>query len=511
MWLLFRLQPNEVPAAAGYAGGMVALAVGIAAGVLFGLNALLSTALVSLHKQDALAGSPFGVGFTWPRPAAPVSPTPPTIAKTTPTVAPAPAPAPVPEPTPAPQPDIAMAPAPAPAPAPTVAAQTSSVRTSALFSSDKTGVADKPPLFQDPELGNTALFSGNVSPLVESATLAPIEDSFMSILHPARPSLWAVLLRKGAEMGQMDRIWTGSSEPPAGITPWKPVASVPYVAESQVPEKYALSPNGELLAHVSKFPALSVLVYSFKDKRVVQTLKLQDTFGEAEVLEFASDERLLVHRFKNGLDGFEVWDVKGGSRIKAFEAPHLNGEWAKPAISPDGTMLSLVAPDTTRAGESITTVFVYELPLGAFHKLPITDLGAGGNSKATGLAFSNDGTKIGVLFEQNPNGLFVVFRSKGMVKPVLSQPLIPVAAHPDGAFNGSSIMWLTEETLLLYGRVILSSTTGAALADLGTSGVAGQLFAKPDVCELDLPGQRPEHAIALVKLKMPEIAKLQGK
>src|SRR4051812_34386532 len=83
MWLLFRLQPRELPGAAGYAGGMVALAVGIAAGVLIGLNALLSSALVSLHKQDALAGSPFGVGFTRPQTAEPLNPPRPTNGKTT--------------------------------------------------------------------------------------------------------------------------------------------------------------------------------------------------------------------------------------------------------------------------------------------------------------------------------------------------------------------------------------------------------------------------------------------
>jgi hypothetical protein len=311
-------------------------------------------------------------------------------------------------------------------------------------------------------------------------------------------------------MGEMDRVWTGPGEPPAGVTPWKTVASVPYVPEGPGPatEKYALSPNGDLLAHVSKFSSLSVVIYSFKEKRVVQTLKLQETAGEAEVVEFTSDERLLVHRFKGAQDGFEMWDLKGSLRVKAWEIPHSPDGCARPALSPDGTLLAVVAPDTLRANETIPTLFVYELPLGTPRKLPVTDLSAGA-AKATGLAFSNDGTKIGVLFEQAPNGLLVVFRSKGLIKPLVSQMLNPVAAHPEGPFNGSSILWLTEDTLLLYGRVILSSTTGAPLADLGTAGVASQMFVKPDTCELDLPGQRPEHGIAQVKLKMADIAKMK--
>jgi hypothetical protein len=512
MWLLFRLQPGEVPAAAGYAGGMVALAIGIAAGVLIGLNALLSTALVSMHKQDALSGSPFGVGFTWPKPAEIVPPPKPAIVKATPPVPTPPVtPAPAPEPTPAPEPqaNVTPTPEPAPEPAPTPAPapnQTSNPETTALFSPDK-----KSPLFHDPLLGDTPLFEGNKSPLVESAALAPIEDSFASILYPARPSPWAVLLRRGNNMGQMDRIWMGPGDPPEGITPWKTVASVPYVPEAQQQlDKYALSPNGELLAHVSKFPTLSVLVYSFKEKRVVETLKLQETAGEAEMFEFLSDDRLMVHRSKNGLDGYEVWDIKTNTRIKAFETPHTNGECVKPALSSDGSLMALVAPDTDRSGQTIPTIFVFELPLGINHKLPVADLGAGANSKTTGLAFSPDGTKISVLFEQPPNGLLVVFRSKGMVKPLISQPML-VPAHPDGKFEGSSIIWLAEDTLLLYGRGILSGTTGAALADLGTVGVAAQRFSKPDLCQFDLPAQQPERGIALVKLKMADIAKLQAK
>src|SRR4051812_37789010 len=68
MWLLFRLQPRELPAAVGYAGGMVGIALGIAGGAMFGMNALLSSALVSMHKAEALPGSPFGMGFSWPKP-----------------------------------------------------------------------------------------------------------------------------------------------------------------------------------------------------------------------------------------------------------------------------------------------------------------------------------------------------------------------------------------------------------------------------------------------------------
>ena len=67
MWLLFHLQPAELPAAVGYAGGMTGLAVAIAAGVLIAMNAMLSAAMTGMHKADSLTGSPFGIGFTWPQ------------------------------------------------------------------------------------------------------------------------------------------------------------------------------------------------------------------------------------------------------------------------------------------------------------------------------------------------------------------------------------------------------------------------------------------------------------
>ncbi len=70
------------------------------------------------------------------------------------------------------------------------------------------------------------------------------------------------------------------------------------------------------------------------------------------------------------------------------------------------------------------------------------------------------------------------------------------------------MLWLTNDALLLYGRSVLSSRTGAEVGDLGVLSVAGQTFLKPDVCELNVQSLPSLHGVAIVKLKPDEIAKV---
>src|SRR5207249_5163296 len=135
----------------------------------------------------------------------------------------------------------------------------------------------------------------------ESVTLAPIDGTYDQLLRPLTPSAWAVLLHRGAE-SQLDRIWVGPANAPENLKAWKPAGSFTRAPDDKVIEAYAVSPNGDLLAYVSSFPIYSVVVKSYKQRRIVQTLKLQDPGTEADVLGFATDDRLLVHRV-NAKDG----------------------------------------------------------------------------------------------------------------------------------------------------------------------------------------------------------------
>ncbi len=66
MFLLFKLQPTHLAAAAGYALGTFAFGVVIAGGVLFGLNYGLTYTLDKVHKIDMVPVSPIAAGFPWP-------------------------------------------------------------------------------------------------------------------------------------------------------------------------------------------------------------------------------------------------------------------------------------------------------------------------------------------------------------------------------------------------------------------------------------------------------------
>jgi hypothetical protein len=536
LWLLFHLQPSEVPAAAGYAGGMTALAVAIAAGVLIGLNALLASAMTGLHKVDSLSGSPFGMGFNWPQPApAPVEQARPKVAVAAkpPVQNPPPVVAPPPEPghstqenpyTNSQQPPTNDVVASAEKPTdPFKSPNDSTAPLPSFMGVDATGEGPRaqattvntpptPSIASNLSPRTTPAVPEGVerSPLVESVTMAPLDAPYMTMIRPLTPSPWAAVIRKKTDQqGQIDLIWTGASEEnlPENTKPWKATLSAPYVPETSAVEKYALSPSGELLAHVSTFPTFSVLVYSFKEKRILQTIKLQEAQGDATVLGFMNDERLLVQRTKGGLYGFELFDSRAGTRIKGFDAPKTAAASVAPALSPDGTQMAIVAPDSPRPGDTFVTIFLYDFPATSPRKLIVSDLNANTSSTPTGLSFSPDGTKIAVLFEQGANGLLTIFKSHREAKPVLSQPMLPVPAQPGGTFNGSSLLWVSDDALLLYGRAVLNANTGVSLGELGVPNVLSHDFAKPNQAQLEVSVTPSERAVSLVKLKMDEIGK----
>jgi hypothetical protein len=535
LWLLFHLQPNELPAAAGYAGGMTVLAVAVAAGVLIGLNTLLGNAMSGLHKVDALSGSPFGMGFPWPQaePApveqakpktavavAPRVQTPPTAV--TPTPEPLPAPAENPEPAPAPPSNEVATNANPSDPFKDAGSDSTAAGPSFMGLNTIDGgpraqatTVNTPPgasiASRLPPEPTPAVPDGvTKSPLVASISMAPMEAPYTTLVRPLTPSPWAAVIRKKPDQqGQIDLIWTGANDAnlPENTKPWKPAVTAPYVPETAAVEKYALSPSGELLAHVSTFPSFSVLVYSFKEKRVLQTIKLQEANGEASVFGFINDERLLVLRSKGGLSGFELFDSRAATRIKGFDIPKTAPAAVAPALSPDGTQMAIVAPDTARSGDTVVTIFLYDFPATTPRKLVVSDLNANTSSTPTGLVFSPDGQKIAVLFEQGANGLLTIFKAHRDTKPAVSQPMLPVPAQPSGMFYGSSLIWLNDDALLLYGRAILNANTGVSIGELGMPNVISHNFAKPDQAQLEVPVTSSERALSLVKLKMDEIGK----
>ena len=109
------------------------------------------------------------------------------------------------------------------------------------------------------------------------------------------------------------------------------------------------------------------------------------------MLGFATGERLLVHRLKDGHDTMDIWDAKTNKLAKTFEIPKPSLE-SPPALSPDGSMLAVSGKDTPKTGgEPVMALFLYDLPSATLRKLPVVDLSTTGESKNTGITFSLDG------------------------------------------------------------------------------------------------------------------------
>src|SRR5204862_4393151 len=99
----------------------------------------------------------------------------------------------------------------------------------------------------------------------------------------------------------------------------------------------------------------------------------------------------------------------------------------------------------------------YDISAGANNnvktKLAIAPLKTPGPVRPSGMAFSPDSSRVSLLFEENGNGLLVVY-SVGGGRLVLqfqrSYPPMPVKAPSQ--WEGTSITWVGKNAILLYGQ-----------------------------------------------------------
>jgi hypothetical protein len=110
--------------------------------------------------------------------------------------------------------------------------------------------------------------------------------------------------------------------------------------------------------------------------------------------------------------------------------------------------------------------------------IKITEVDPSQAGTLTGLAYSNDGTKLATLFEHNESALLLGYDATGGHK-------FAEHVYPDGPLDGAShsqpdsgaIAWLDPSPLwLLYGQGFINSKTGAHVksADLGLGTIVNQ-------------------------------------
>lgn len=464
IWLLFRLQPHEIITSGIYgAVGFLSGAI-IAGGILFVINLLTLQVFTSMKKTYVLPGSPLGELFAWGPAVAPPEVTQPKKSPTTHKIETAslpenPTPTP---PTPTEQNPSTSNPATTSAPPPTTEVATPTV-------------PNPPPAPASPVTHVEAV----ASPLVQEAKVVEAPGAFQGVLQPAINSAAFAITKQTPDGGFHVELWNSADWTKKGtFTP----ANVGGAAD-----RYVISPSGDLLARLARFPGLSVQLYSFAAGSVVKTVELTQPAPGAEptVLAMATEDRLLVRWIRGQQNSVEVIDIASNKRrgvdMIPFD-PQPRG-WAVSSFE-GGRWFAV--PTNINGPQ----VFLYDLNgVRAVRKLAITSLDPSQYTTPTGLAFSGTEKRLAVLIEREGNGLLLDWdmQQNYRLMHTLQFPNGPVAGRANQVESVSSFEWIPGmEAYLMYGQSIFDAITGKHIGDLGVPNVHSARFTDEN---------NPEHVV----------------
>jgi hypothetical protein len=307
--------------------------------------------------------------------------------------------------------------------------------------------------------------AGGIVAAVRNVVPGDIAD----VVFPVVPGPWVAVVRSGR--AGHDRVERWSTET------WEKSAELD-VPRDQKGNDYALSPDGESLAYVSDFPRHAVQVWSFKDRRMMRQLPLDDGDGEAFVLGFSAPEQLLVQRRKGAEAGIQVWPVRAG-RARQFVMSDIDPRTTPWALSPDGQVIAFLVRGGTGADlES------YALATGRpVKQMPIVDVNWNLVAAVGGFAFTPDSQRIAAVFADGHGaGVYVEWPAAGRTGRAIRQPFLPVGVKPPAAlegfgpsFEGPPLHWLDNgKAWLLWGNSVFDTDTGTQLGELKIAGVRSQ-------------------------------------
>lgn len=461
LWLLFRLRPSEILMTAIHACFGFMLGLGIAGGVFFGLNALAVNLLVATKKPALLPGSPFSSGFAWIAPevkeqlAGTNSPRPRPRTTTSPIQANDPEPVPPP-----------------PANNPTVVPQPAG-----------------------PQLVPPAINS----PIVRGVDMIPVAESFDEVIRPLTQSPFIAVVRRSGG-SQTFELWNIDTRDKRG-------SAVFSVADST---RYVLSPDGDQLARIASFPRLELQIWSFAQSSIVRRIELNANQGTPELIGFANDLRLMIRWQRENACGIEVADLSGAAESsRKIETPWFERDSNTLVVSPDGRLVAIA----TKINNA-PTLAIYDLESGMMLCRERINMDAPGAVLPTGIAFSFDARKIGILFEERGSGLLLCYaidRAAGTCFQVTDQfyPAGPLPGRNARVSGGSALAWLPDgKSLVIYGVGVFDQASGRLIADVGLPSVETYRVVSPDTIEVvgEAP-PNPGRQITLLRLDMAEISK----
>jgi hypothetical protein len=478
LFLLFRLLPVEAPVTFGYAAGSFLLSVVVSAASLFALNLMLIGGLRATKTEHALAASPFGPGLRWDAPPAPrrnlaanntepEEPEEPTTAPAAPDTGADTRPSATGPSTPTTRPAVVESPPTTPPVRDVVATGPNvSVNPGAMTEPPPDGgPADEP----GERSGNGAQVRVDGAGGLVAGVRNVVPGDIADVVFPAVPGPWVAVVRAGRAGHDHVERWSTRT--------WEKTAELD-VPRDQRGNDYALSPDGETLAYVSDFPRHAVQVWSFKDRRMLRQLPLDDGNGEAYTLGFTAPEQLLVQRRKGAEAGVQVWPIKAG-RPRQFVMSDVDPRTTPTAISPDGQVIAFLV----RGGNG-ADLESYAVATGrAIKQMPIVDVNWNLVAAVAGFAFTPDGQRIaGVFADGQGAGVYVEWPAAGRTGRAIRQPFLPVGVNPPAAhegfgpaFEGRPMHWLDDgKSWLLWGSSVFDTDTGALLGELKVAGVNSQ-------------------------------------
>ena len=472
LWLLMHLQPEEGPTALAVAGGAYVGAAVVVAVVVVGLNAVVLASVRSSDKPTTLAASPLGPGLPW----VPPPPKPKRV---------------VPPPTEQEQPVVSQDPLGGDG-SPGAVAGTGG------------GGGGNTPAGTNPEPAVPPVATGAPGAVVQSIA-RPIPGEIQQVILPATPGPWVGVMRAERNRQTIVERWSigGSSAAPG--TP-KPQGEAVFSAADVYgtgPNVYQISPSGMYLARLSRFPKLSIQVWSFLEDRLSRTVKLDPKLGTPTLLGFAGPEQLLVHWQKDAFTAVDTVNVRSGVWAKRIETGSFEPSPVNYTISDDGKRLAVVTREETSAAVEVHAIGRER----GRKRIEIDQLEWGPEVRVAGVAFAHERPLVAALFVHSGQGLFLGWHpTSGEMQ---HQHLFPGGVGPAGGdanqFETGAVSLLDRgRAWVMFGSKIHDTATGRALATTDVIGAKRQ-YVLGNVCCLVHPTESGFPTLAVVTLDLASL------
>ncbi|QOV88133.1 YncE family protein [Humisphaera borealis] len=519
-WLLYRPTPEESPISLTAAGAAFLVGVAVCFAAALGINEAARSIARSGKPSPDLVSSPVGPGLAWEPRAVPVddgkTPTiarvdpPPATTEPTPTEQP-PEPQP-PQPQtperppgdPVPQaapvlPPVATPPATRPSPPPATMASIlpDPFAASRLFGQ---GASSTRPTQSDPPgAPETPANPGNppatpaqptgdpladrvvvaASPLVAKVDVPKTLPPFERVVFPITPSPFALFIRpaQGLNADALE-VWNLQTmvRVSSRIAPHDE-------RDDPLSGNYALHPSGTLVARIGAFPTLGVDLISTSD---LLTAPQRVPFPPAgspikaisrpKVVGFVADERVLVHGEDGDRSAMLVFDIRNRGISRDNYVP--TGPWTPTnrAASPDGRFFAIVGETLGTDGQPQAELAVVDVLAYTVRKTPIVGVDKQWAAAPTGVAFSQDGKKLAILYERNGQAAILWQQFDAKVMPgevrrlqVMVPPAVGNAPPEEGTppVAGRLASINGGRAWLVGGNAIVDAANGQPIGDLG--------------------------------------------